>query len=444
MRRSGKDKVLRACVVQGGNVIEERILPRRAALSIGTGAKNTFVVASVALPKSHELVVARGGGYELCLGASMSGKIASAQDPDPIDLATLRSQALLKRRGKSFVLPLNFGHRGTVIAGDVTVAFEFVDPPPPAPRMVLPREFRKGILGRIDLKFAASLLVVLAFEAPIIFKVAAHPMERKQVTLENLDTRFAQLIVPERKLVETKVASETEKTAKTAAPKTKRVSTESNQDPAARARAKVERAAQIRKNIAGKGVLAVLGAEGEGPASAAVANVLSQGGITGELDEAFEGISGVGLASSSAERSTRGGGSGKAASIGGLATAGGGAVAIGAKREEKVGSVQAEAPEVDGALDSDAVARVVRARMRMVEDCYQRELKRNPKLAGKIEIEFTIGADGTVTQARIASNRMGVDDVAVCVVSRIQRWKFPKPSGGSVTVTFPFIFTPSE
>ena len=83
-------------------------------------------------------------------------------------------------------------------------------------------------------------------------------------------------------------------------------------------------------------------------------------------------------------------------------------------------------------------------RKRMVQDCYERELKRDPSLAGKIEIEFTIGTSGRVDEAFVASNRMGSDAVGDCIVSRLKRWRFPKPGGGSVTVSFPFIFTPSS
>jgi hypothetical protein len=39
---------------------------------------------------------------------------------------------------------------------------------------------------------------------------------------------------------------------------------------------------------------------------------------------------------------------------------------------------------------------------------------------------------------------MGSDAVGDCIISRLKRWRFPKPDGGSVTVNFPFIFTPSS
>jgi TonB family protein len=155
------------------------------------------------------------------------------------------------------------------------------------------------------------------------------------------------------------------------------------------------------------------------------------------------GLAAAGGAAGVALRGPRAAGAAQAATMGGLATTGAGNVGLGAKQEGRVAVVKAEAPEVDGKLDGDAVARVVRSRMRMVEDCYQRELKRNPQLQGRVEIELTIDAEGSVQNVRVAANATGSPEVAECIVSRIQRWKFPKPAGGSVTVTFPFLFTSS-
>ena len=82
--------------------------------------------------------------------------------------------------------------------------------------------------------------------------------------------------------------------------------------------------------------------------------------------------------------------------------------------------------------------------MRSIQDCYERELKRDPGLAGRIEIEFTIGEGGRVEEATVVGNTMGSDAVGSCIVGRIRRWRFPKPNGGSVTVSYPFIFTASS
>ncbi len=445
-KAAAQPKILRACVVQGGKVIEEQRLRKREALTIGSGTKNTFVISDPSLPKSHELFALKGSQYELVLTESMRGVISAADKP--IDFAALKAQGILKKRGDFYCFPLTDAHRGKVIIGDVAVIFQFVVPPPVPQKPQLPMAARGSILKSIDWPYAGALAAMFALEAPIIgyIQVAPKPPE---VSLENLDQRWAKLIVPERKEEPKKAEKAKGATGAENVSKATKKSTKANDavgDDESRAKAKAARTAKIRESIAGKGILAVLGSVGGGPGSGAVADVFSEGGVGGgDLDGAFDGIAGVGIASGGGERSTRGGGSGEAASIGGLATAGGGKVGLGGKAEARVaGSVSTEAPEVDGALDSEAVAKVVQARKRMVQDCYERELKRDPTLQGKVEIEFTIGEDGRVVDAKVASNRMGSAAVGECIVARLKSWRFPKPSGGSVTVNFPFIFTPSS
>ena len=79
-----------------------------------------------------------------------------------------------------------------------------------------------------------------------------------------------------------------------------------------------------------------------------------------------------------------------------------------------------------------------------IKDCYERELKRNPKLAGKIVVRFTIDEEGRVTGAAIEDNTLGEKAVAACIISRFERFRFPKPDGGAVTAAYPFIFAPSS
>jgi TonB family protein len=435
-------KILRACVVQGGKVIEEQRLRKREPLTIGFGPKNTFVIADPTLPRSHQLFAVKGSQYELVLTEGMRGRLSV--DNKPVDFANLKSQGQLKKRGDYYSLLLTDAHRGKVVVGEVTIIFQFVVPPPAPVRPQLPAAARGNILQRIDWPYAATLLAVFALEAPLIayFEVAPKPAK---LSLDDIDDRWANLIVPEMPKKEPEKPKDDKLEGEGAREKKKADKKESskNKSPGEKAKAAAARKAKISKAIGGKGILAILGTTGDGAATGAVADVFGDGGIGGDLDSAFDGISGVGLATGS-ERTTRGGGSGDAASIGGLATAGGGKVGLGGKRETRLGSVSTAAPDVDGALDSDAIAKVVRARKRMVQDCYERELKRDPGLSGKIEIEFTIDSNGRISEAFVASNRMGSDAVGDCIISRLKRWRFPKPDGGSVTVNFPFIFTPSS
>jgi TonB family protein len=437
-------KILRACVVQGGKVIEEQRLGDREALTVGTSPKNTFVINDPSLPKSHELFAVRGGVYELVFTEGMRGKISTEASPEPIDLADVKSSGRAEKHGAEYRLKLGEEHRGKVVIGDCTIIFQFVVPPPAPEKPKLPPAVRGSLLKSLDLPYTICLVAATLIEAPLL-AVIYNAEPPKEITLETLDERWTQLIVPEFKPAPKKEEKVADKgtTATKEKQKSKAKADDGPVDEAEAAAKKAERRAGIRKEIQGKGILAILGTAGEGSEGGAVADVFGQGGLGGDLDSAFDGIAGVGLASGGS-RTTRGGGTGEAASIGGLATAGGGDVGLGGKAERRVGEVKTAAPEVDGALDSESIAKVVKSRMSMVKDCYEKELKRDPGLAGKVEIEFTIDEEGRVTEATVASNSMSSDVVGTCIVGRIKRWRFPKPDGGSVTVMYPFIFTPSS
>ena len=113
-----------------------------------------------------------------------------------------------------------------------------------------------------------------------------------------------------------------------------------------------------------------------------------------------------------------------------------------AKKEKRlVGKAKFGDLDVDGSLDSGSIAKVVQKRMKSIQGCYNKELKRDPSLKGKVEIEFTIGENGRIEEALTVGNTMGNKTVANCILRMLKRWKFPKPDGGSVTVVFPFIFS---
>ena len=48
--------------------------------------------------------------------------------------------------------------------------------------------------------------------------------------------------------------------------------------------------------------------------------------------------------------------------------------------------------------------------MKSIQGCYNKELKRDPSLRGKVEIEFTIGENGRIEEALTVGNTMGQQD----------------------------------
>lgn len=90
-----------------------------------------------------------------------------------------------------------------------------------------------------------------------------------------------------------------------------------------------------------------------------------------------------------------------------------------------------------GSLDKDLIRRAIRRELPRLQHCYEQQLAKIPKLHGTVNETFVIGSEGTVT----SSSARGLDPVvASCVDGVVKTLVFPRPSGGTVTVTYPFDF----
>ncbi|HOX47189.1 MAG TPA: TonB family protein [Myxococcota bacterium] len=101
-------------------------------------------------------------------------------------------------------------------------------------------------------------------------------------------------------------------------------------------------------------------------------------------------------------------------------------------------------PEIQGSLDREVIMRVFRQRRGQLQSCYERGLRRNPTLEGRVTLRFTIDERGRVTEARSAPSALGDREVEACLVSRLKSWTFPGPQAGSVQIAFPLVFRPGE
>jgi len=93
-----------------------------------------------------------------------------------------------------------------------------------------------------------------------------------------------------------------------------------------------------------------------------------------------------------------------------------------------------------GKLDKEIIRRVVAKHKSSIQYCYESELLRSPTLAGKVAVKFVIGTSGDVTSAELASSTIRSLVVEECVVARVKKMVFPKPEGGIVIVTYPWVF----
>ena len=186
------NKILRIGVIQGGKIIEERLVRSREDVTIGSGPKNTFVVPASSLPRSFTLFELKGSQYHLAFREGMDGRVSVGNGV--VDFASLRAQNLARKRGDVFTYPLPEEARGKVSLGDVTLLFQFVTPPPEPPKPVLPKEARGGWVKSIDKVFTLILFMSLAGHVSGAWVLENTPIP-KDLDFAQIPDRFAKLIV---------------------------------------------------------------------------------------------------------------------------------------------------------------------------------------------------------------------------------------------------------
>jgi outer membrane biosynthesis protein TonB len=447
-----KPRILRIGIVQGGRIVEERLIRKRDNISIGWSSRATFAVPSEALPKQWLLFEAHPKGYIAHFADAMDARIAVGNEV--ISLAQLKQAGRLRKHGASSRYLLDERSRGKVAVGDLSILFQFVTPPPPQPRPQLPASVRGSFFTGMDWFYTA--IATASFVAHLVFVLYLRGVDwPRKPDIEEIPDRFVQMAVrakppeppkdnankddkkDEGKKVEKKTASAS--SAKT--PK-KEISAEE------RARIDAERRARLAEQVKNTGILKLLGAKADG--SGSIADVLGKGDVDRDQEKAFAGVGGLTVATSDAALrgvKTGTGGSGKVANISGLRGAGsiaGGDTGAGVTEKRVSGVVKSEAPNVDGSLDPSVVSKEVRTRIGAIKACYERALKRNPNLSGKVKVRWTITAAGTVSGVEIDEDSMGDSEVVSCIKGLVSRWRFPAPSGGSVDVVYPFVFQSSQ
>lgn len=125
---------------------------------------------------------------------------------------------------------------------------------------------------------------------------------------------------------------------------------------------------------------------------------------------------------------------------GGKNTAGIGGLSAGNTGNGGVGLIEEES-EIVGGLDREVIAQYIKSQLGQILYCYERQLSANPDLFGKVAVKFTIAGTGRVETQAIGDTTLKNATVEGCILSKVAKWKFPAPAGGTkVLVTYPFLF----
>ena len=459
-------KVLRIGLIQNGKIVEERIIRKRETVTVGSSEKNHFVIHTDGMPNRFELFQLVGNDYILNYTKAMSGRVGLPGGVQ--DLTQMRESGAARDAGDHYQVKISDSSRGKVVIGPITLLFQFVLPPPVQPRPQLPAAAKAGLVRSIDWLFTA--FVVFTFMSMFGFLVylenADWPIEEgiAQVPDEVARLIFEEPPPPPEPEPEPTDAepedgepeAEPEKKDSKPAPK-KEPEPAPGPTPEEERQVGAEKSARIAEEAAQAAEALIVGALSS-EAGGALADVLAGGAVTGNAADILASAAGVGVATSGQggnlrKRTGGGDGSGQGGGLGGLARKGKDTTKQrGEGRAVKERSVKGRIKMGSGGgdiggtgdFDSSVVVRTIKTRIRAIKACYERELRRNPTLAGKVTVEFTIQPRGNVTGVKVKANTTNDPNVANCVKATVARFRFnPGPEGGSVTYAYPFVFAPS-
>lgn len=462
VRASKRDKrgamdgrtALRVALVVGEDLLEERVLERARAVSVGRSPRATFSLPARGLPRSQTVLRRRRGRLWLCLQPGMEGRFRRN--------GTLCTLAELRRpQGEEGEVPLEGVSRGKVtLGGGATLLFQRVTPPAKTP---LPRALRGGVLTSIDWVLLSCLvtlallhfgfLAYLRTVAPPSRSVAAVAAELQSFVPEEERPRWQQNPWA-RPMGEPAVQPIAPKPTPGEAPAQKANKADNRPKTAAAApESATERRVRIARSLRRVGAVQILGAEG-GPGDA-VRDLIRGAQPDTEVAEAFEGVSTLSVATapggpllaSPRAGTCEGPGCGRISTVDLLGVKGPGEVRTGGAVEErapralvKPGTLRSD----DETLDPQKVYGTLRSGIRCVRHAYQRVLKRQLDAEGKLEICLEVDPMGRVSRTTLAEDTLGSDALERGVKACMGRLRFPPPRSGRAEVCVPVLLRPSR
>lgn len=115
-----------------------------------------------------------------------------------------------------------------------------------------------------------------------------------------------------------------------------------------------------------------------------------------------------------------------------------------AKKPDNKPKIKRARPEkADGRIeDTSALKKAFNIHNGAMRKCYERVLKMQPGLEGKVKLTVKIGTDGKVDWAKAKGRSLNHPKINDCMERQARTIEFPKPTGGAVIVANPYTFTP--
>lgn len=99
----------------------------------------------------------------------------------------------------------------------------------------------------------------------------------------------------------------------------------------------------------------------------------------------------------------------------------------------------------DNKVGREEIRGKIKENLSSFKDCYTEGLKANPKIGGKVVLDWDVDETGSVKRADVKSTTMKDATVENCMVDKLKAIKFPPaPTGQIVNVFYPFVFSANK
>ncbi len=459
MSNREKHSVVALKIKQGHRVVE-RVLGPNDSITIGHNPRNDIVVYGDDYPRRQTLLKCGKHSCDLFLTRQISGEV-TYQD-STLNLQDLLTHDILPRKGNQYHLTLGEGRSGRLRVGDALVAFAYhksrhSDLVADEPGYSWGRDLAKA-LGK-DMPFKLAFLGLFVLELLFAWKIQNTQLPPQQPPeAHELPKRFAKFVVQaEPEPIPTELSTGS---SGGVAETTKEGDASETQESEPRKRQRRTGGAgggDSERNVTGQGLLGLIGGSGGSRSDNTAADFLVDQGLVQELDQ---------LLGQTPLKKGRGYGRGSGDGIGDgaqndadvddlmdMGLSGGiddlltDVQGVQGVNLEKKGEVKLERPgrirgseQAVGQRSPRAVMGVINGQHGRVMYTYNKYLRQDPNLRGKVSFDVTIQANGRVASVTLVESTLNNDNFIRDLRNILRRMTFETIAEGTVTVNVPFVF----
>jgi TonB family protein len=454
MTVKNKNNVLRIQVRQNQTVSEHVLRPKQK-FTIGRRLDNHLIVYNETFPKKHALIECGRETCTLNLNESMSGEIAFKESR--ILFKDLYIQELLPHKNDFHQLKFSHGRHGTIYIGDASVEFhfdgerhkEFAFPSYNWNTALKHTVFKDGLF-----KFLITVLVMC--ECYFFFWVKNYkfpPAAPPEVA--EVQARLT-------KFVMTRAIQQPEKTLalRSGSGGTATDGSTEDQPSGGRKRQSSEEGGGTSpRPVGSQGLLGLIGGSGESAHTSSVVDFLVGEGLVQEMDQlmgrqTFAQNKGIGRNGGRGKGPGSGPGGGNDiddlvnfGASGGIDDLISDVSGIGTVEMKKQGQVNIQTPgnvrgsqTAKGYRTVSSVMTVINNQYGRMMYTYNKYLKSDPELRGKVSVDITIESDGKVSNVQTVESSIANQDFVNELVRILRGLRFEQIPEGSVTVYVPLVF----